>query len=80
MSSMSLQNLPTEVIHDFILPNLLDNDIRSLGESGSKRLKEITEDYVRNNKRKFLLSLLDNKIIHCYSFIVICIFNDMSKL
>ena len=53
MYSRTLVDLPTEVIRGFILSKLNDNDIRNFGKTGSNRLKEISDDYLRSNKCKF---------------------------
>ena len=56
MPSSTLIDLPTEIIDRYILSKLNDNDIRSFGKTGSKRLKQISDDYLRNNKCKFLVT------------------------
>ena len=65
MPSATLIDLPTEIIQGFILSKLNDNDIRSFGKTGSKRLKQITDDYLRNNKCKYFVTQLlkVNKLI-----------------
>jgi hypothetical protein len=55
MFSPSLVDLPTEIIQSLILTKLNDTDIRNLGKTGSKRLQQISDDYLRNNKCKFFV-------------------------
>ena len=55
MPLLTLNDLPIEVIQNFILPELTETDVRCLGNTGSKRLKVISDDYLRNYKCKFPL-------------------------
>ena len=55
MPLRTLNDLPIEVIQNFILPELTETDVRCLGNTGSKRLKVISDDYLRNYKCKFPL-------------------------
>ena len=52
MCSTSIIDLPIEIIEDFIFPLLTDEDIKSCGKTKIKRLKDIVDDYLRNNRCK----------------------------
>ena len=49
MCSTSIIDLPIEIIEDFIFPLLTDEDIKSCGKTKNKRLKDIVDEYLRNN-------------------------------
>lgn len=55
MSSLTISDLPTEVIESFILPFLSYNDVQNLGRVGNRRLKEIAVAYSVDNKSKFTI-------------------------
>ena len=52
MCSTSIIDLPIEIIEDFIFPLLTDEDIKNCGKTKIKRLKEIVDDYLSNNRCK----------------------------
>ena len=52
-SSYSLNDLPTEVILNHILPYLTEKDVRLFGQMGSKRFKEIVDEFLFNHKCKY---------------------------
>ena len=49
MCSTSIIDLPIEIIEDFIFPLLTDKDIKNCGKTRIKRLKDIVDDYLKNN-------------------------------
>ena len=51
-SSYGLNDLPTEVILNHILPYLTEKDVRLFGQMGSKRFKEIVDEFLFNHKCK----------------------------
>ena len=46
-------NLPIEIIEDFIFPLLTLEDIKNLGKIGLKRLEDISDKYLADNKCKY---------------------------
>ena len=50
--NVSIIDLPIEIIEDFIFPLLTFEDIKSLGKTGIKRLEDISDEYLKDNKCK----------------------------
>ena len=50
--NMSIIDLPIEIIEDFIFPLLTLKDIKNLGKIGIKRLEDIADKYIADNKCK----------------------------
>ena len=49
---VSINDLPIEIIEDFIFPLLTLKDIKNLGKIGIKRLEDIADKYIADNKCK----------------------------
>ena len=50
MVEILLQDLPTEIIRQYLFPYLDDIDIFRLGNTGDTRLKEICDNFVEIGK------------------------------
>ena len=51
-NNVSITDLPIEMIEDFIFPLLTFQDIRNLKKIGMKRLEDIADKYLEDNKCK----------------------------
>ena len=46
----TLDELPTEILHDYLFQYLHDTDIYNLSQTGSSRLKEVSENFIQLGK------------------------------
>ena len=46
----TIEDLPTEILQDYLFKYLHDTDIYNLGQTGSLRLREISENFIQLGK------------------------------
>ena len=46
-NNLMLEDLPTEIIQDYVFKYLGDTDIYHLSQTGSQRLKELSESFIQ---------------------------------